>query len=129
MLQDLGKISRPDRILRKRGRLDAEERALMMTRPVVAADVLQRFKPLNDLAPIVRAHHEWFNGEGYPDGLKAEAIPIETRIISVINAFFNVTFDLPTKTEQTVTEGLEELTRFAGINLDPRGTEGLVGVG
>src|SRR5207245_2639233 len=85
-----GKINLPDSILRKRGRLDAEERALMMTHPVVAADVLQRFKPLTDLAPIVRAHHEWFNGEGYPDGLKAEAIPIETRIISVVNAFFSV---------------------------------------
>jgi len=126
LLQDLGKINLPDSILRKRGRLDAEERALMMTHPVVAADVLQRFKPLTDLAPIVRAHHEWFNGEGYPDGLKAEAIPIETRIISVVNAFFNVTFDLPTKTEQTVAEGLVELTRFAGINLDPNITEALV---
>src|SRR6266566_577545 len=126
LLQDFGKINLPDSILRKRGRLDAEERALMMTHPVVAADVLQRFKPLTDLAPIVRAHHEWFNGEGYPDGLKAEAIPIETRIISVVNAFFNVTFDLPLKTEQTVAEGLEELTRFAGINLDPKITEALV---
>ncbi len=126
LLQDLGKINLPDSILRKRGRLDAEERALMMTHPVVAADVLQRFKPLTDLAPIVRAHHEWFNGEGYPDGLKADAIPIETRIISVVNAFFNVTFDLPTKTEQTVAEGLEELTRFAGINLDPKMTDALV---
>jgi diguanylate cyclase (GGDEF)-like protein len=126
LLQDLGKINLPDSLLRKRGRLDAEERALMMTHPGVAADVLQRFKPLGDLAPIVRAHHEWFNGEGYPDGLKAEAIPIETRIISVVNAFFNVTFDLPAKTEQTVAEGLEELTRFAGINLDPKLTEALV---
>jgi diguanylate cyclase (GGDEF)-like protein len=126
LLQDLGKINLPDSILKKRGRLDAEERALMMTHPVVAADVLRRFKPLTDLAPVVRAHHEWFNGEGYPDGLKAEAIPIETRIISVVNAFFNVTFDLPTKTEQTVAEGLAELTRFAGINLDPSVTEAFV---
>jgi diguanylate cyclase (GGDEF)-like protein len=126
LLQDLGKINLPDSILRKRGRLDAEERALMMTHPVVAADVLLRFKPLADLAPLVRAHHEWFNGEGYPDGLKGEVIPIETRIISVVNAFFNVTFDLPTKTEATVREGLEEMTRFAGINLDPQVTEALV---
>src|ERR1700681_1279905 len=126
LLQDLGKINLPDTILRKRGRLDAEERALMMTHPVVAADVLRRFKPLADLALLVRAHHEWFNGEGYPDGLKGEAIPIETRIISIVNAFFNVTFDLPTKTEQTVAEGLEELTRFGGINLDPNVTEAFV---
>jgi diguanylate cyclase (GGDEF)-like protein len=126
LLQDLGKLNLPDSILKKRGRLDAEERALMMTHPVVAADLLRRFKPLDDLAPLVRSHHEWFNGEGYPDGLKGDAIPIETRIVSVVNAFFNVTFDLPVKTEQTVAEGLQELTRFAGINLDPVLTDAFV---
>src|SRR5690349_24200444 len=75
LLQDLGKLSLPDSTLGKRGRLDAEERALMMTHPAVAADLLARFSPLADLAPLVRSHHEWFNGEGYPDGLKGEAIP------------------------------------------------------
>jgi diguanylate cyclase (GGDEF)-like protein len=123
LVQDLGKLSLPDSIVKKRGRLDPEERALMMTHPGVAADLLGRFAPLADLAPLVRAHHEWFNGEGYPDGLKGEAISAETRIISIVNAFFNVTFDLPIKTETTVDEGLQELTRFAGINLDPALTE------
>ena len=126
LLQDLGKINLPDTLLKKRGRLDAEERALMITHPVIAADVLRRFKPLSDLAPLVRAHHEWFNGEGYPDGLRGGAIPIETRIISVVNAFFNVTFELPIKTERTVAEGLEELVRNAGITLDPEVTQALV---
>ena len=123
LLQDLGKLNLPDSILKNRGRLDSEERALMMTHPVVAADLLRRFKPLADLAPLVRSHHEWFNGDGYPDGLKGEVIPIETRIVSVVNAFFNVTFDLPVKTETTIAEGLQELTRFAGINLDPELTD------
>jgi len=123
LLQDLGKLSLPDSILKKRGRLDPEERALMMTHPGVAADLLARFAPLADLAPLVRAHHEWFNGEGYPDGLQGEAIAAETRVISIVNAFFNVTFDLPFKTETTVDEGLQELTRFAGIILDPGLTE------
>ena len=126
LLQDLGKLSLPDSTLGKRGRLDSEERALMMTHPVVAADLLTRFAPLADLAPLVRSHHEWFNGEGYPDGLKGEAIPFETRIVSVVNAFFNVTFDLPVKTESTVSEGLDELTRFSGINLDPALTDAFV---
>lgn len=119
LLQDLGKLHLPDSILKKHGRLDSEERAVMMTHPVVAADLLRRFKPLAPLAPMVRSHHEWFNGEGYPDGLRGEQIPLETRIISVTNAFFNVTFDLRVKTESTVEEGLQELTRFAGVNLDP----------
>ena len=123
LLQDLGKLTLPDSILKNRGRLDPEERALVMTHPVVAADLLQRFRPLADMAPLVRSHHEWFNGEGYPDGLKGEAIPIETRIVSVVNAFFNVTFDLSVKTETTIADGLQELTRFAGINLDPALTD------
>jgi diguanylate cyclase (GGDEF)-like protein len=119
LLQDLGKLSLPDSILKKRGRLDAEERALLMTHPVVAADLLQRFKPLADLAPLVRSHHEWFNGEGYPDGIRGESIPLETRVIAVVNGFFNVTFELPHKSERTVDEGLEELAHFGGIGLDP----------
>jgi diguanylate cyclase (GGDEF)-like protein len=126
LLQDLGKLNLPDAILRKRGRLDAEDRALMMTHPVVAADLLSRFKPLADLAPLIRAHHESFNGEGYPDGLKGEAIPIEIRIVSVVNAFFQVTFELPTKSDQTLADGLLELTRSAGINLDPGLTDAFV---
>jgi GAF domain-containing protein len=126
LVQDLGKLSLPDSIITKRGRLDAEERALFMTHTVVAADVLAKFSALADLAPIVRSHHEWFNGEGYPDGLRGEAIPLETRLISVVNAFFNVTFDLPQKSEQTLDEGLEEMTRFAGINLDPALTTSFV---
>jgi diguanylate cyclase (GGDEF)-like protein len=126
LLQDLGKLNLPDSILKNPARLDAEERALMMTHPIVAADLLGRFKPLADLAPLVRSHHEWFNGEGYPDGLKAEAIPTETRIVSVVNAFFNVTFDLRVKTERTIAEGLQEMTRFSGINLDPALTDAFV---
>src|SRR5438309_6535676 len=126
LLQDLGKLSLPDSLLSKRGRLDAEERALMMTHPVVAADLVGRFTPLADLAPLVRSHHEWFNGEGYPNGLKGEAIPLETRIIPIVNAFFTVTFDVPVKSATTVAEGLEELARFKGINLDPELTDAFI---
>jgi len=118
LLQDLGKLNVPESILQQRGRLSAEERALIMTHPVVAADLLGRFKPLADLAPLVRSHHEWFNGEGYPDGLEGDAIPLETRVISVVTAFFNVTFDLSVKSATTVAEGLEELARSRGILCD-----------
>ena len=126
LLQDLGKLNVPESILKQRGRLSPEERALMMTHPVVAADLLGRFKPLSELAPLVRSHHEWFNGEGYPDGLEGEAIPLETRVISVVTAFVNVTFDVPVKSATTVAEGLEELARFKGINLDPDLTDAFI---
>jgi diguanylate cyclase (GGDEF)-like protein len=126
LLQDLGKLNLPDAILRKRGGLDAEERALMMTHPVVAADLLSRFKPLVLLAPLIRAHHEAFNGEGYPDGLKGEAIPLEIRLVSVVNAFFRATFELPARGEKTLADGLLELTRASGLSLDPGLTDAFV---
>jgi diguanylate cyclase (GGDEF)-like protein len=126
LLQDLGKLNVPESILKQRGRLSAEERALIMTHPVVAADLLGRFKPLAELAPLVRSHHEWFNGDGYPDGLEGEAIPLETRVISVVTAFFNVTFDVPVKSATTVADGLEELARSRGINLDPSVTDAFI---
>ena len=118
-LQDLGKLGLPEGILKKQRRLNSEERAVMMTHPVLAADLLKRFKPLAELAPLVRAHHEWFDGDGYPDGLKGEAIPRETRVVSVVNAFFNVTFDLPSRSVELLNEALEEVRRFRGIGLDP----------
>jgi diguanylate cyclase (GGDEF)-like protein len=126
LLQDLGKLNVPESILKQRGRLSAEERALIMTHPVVAADLLGRFKPLAELAPLVRSHHELFNGEGYPDGLEGEAIPLETRVISVVTAFFNVTFDRPGGPATTLAEGLDELARLKGFKLDPGLTDAFI---
>jgi diguanylate cyclase (GGDEF)-like protein len=119
LLQDLGKIGIPDGILKKYRRLTDEERAVMMAHPVVAAGILEQFRPLADLAPLVRGHHEWFNGEGYPDGLKGDAIPLETRIIAVINAFFRVTLDMPFRSPELMAGAIEEIKHFRGIGLDP----------
>jgi diguanylate cyclase (GGDEF)-like protein len=126
LLQDLGKLNVPESILKQRGRPSAEDRALIMTHPVVAADLLGRFKPLAELAPLVRSHHEMFNGEGYPDGLEGEAIPLETRVISVVTAFFNLTFDRPGGPATTLAEGLDELARLKGLNLDPGLTDAFI---
>ena len=126
LLQDLGKLGLPDSILSKQKRLDPEERAIVMTHPVVGAGLLSRSEALADLAPLVRAHHEWFNGDGYPDGLKGDAIPEEIRIAGVINAFFNVTIDLPATTTATIEDGLSELPEFAGVGLDPKITSAFI---
>ncbi len=119
LLQDLGKLGIPDAILRKRSRLAPEERAVMMSHPIRSAEILERFPPLAHLAPLVRAHHEWVNGEGYPDGLEGDAIPLETRVVALVNAFFSITFDLPGFAIDELPAALEELERFAGIGLDP----------
>ena len=126
LLQDLGKLGLPDAILNKQSRLNPEERAIMMTHPVTGAELLGRFEALADLAPLIRAHHEWFNGDGYPDGLRGEEIPIEMRIVAVVNAFFNVTLDMPVSTLATLADGIGELREFAGVGLDPTVTEAFI---
>lgn len=126
LLQDLGKLGLPDSILNKPRRLDPEERAIMMTHTVVGADLLSRFDSLAELAPLVRSHHEWFNGEGYPDGLRGDAIPLEIRVVAVINAFLNVTVDRPPATSATIEDGLRELEDFAGTGIDPTITSAFV---
>jgi putative two-component system response regulator len=86
-LHDLGKIAVPDRILLKSGALDAEERAVIQTHPVVGADLVRAMRTLDDVRPIIRHHHERFDGSGYPDGLKGEGIPLGARIMAVVDVY------------------------------------------
>jgi diguanylate cyclase (GGDEF)-like protein len=119
LLQDLGKLGIPDLILHKQGQLDSEERAVLMTHPVVGEQFLGRFKPLRDVGPIIRAHHEWYNGEGYPDGLKGDAIPLETRLLSVINAFATRIDDATSRPPTLIADALRDLQPLRGVSLDP----------
>lgn len=86
-LHDLGKIAVPDQILLKPGRLDAEERTSIQTHPVIGADLVQGLRTLDGVRPIIRHHHERLDGSGYPDGLKGEAIPLEARIMAVVDVY------------------------------------------
>ena len=86
-LHDLGKIAVPDRVLLKPGRLDPQERQLIQAHPVVGADLVRGLPALDFVRPIIRHHHERWNGSGYPDGLKGEAIPLGARIISVVDVY------------------------------------------
>jgi putative two-component system response regulator len=86
-LHDLGKIAVPDHILLKNGPLDAAERAVIEIHPVVGADLVNGMRTLDSVRPIIRHHHERFNGSGYPDGLKGEEIPFGARIMSVVDVY------------------------------------------
>jgi putative two-component system response regulator len=86
-LHDLGKIAVPDRILLKNGPLDAAERAVIQTHPVVGADLVRAMRTLDDVRPIIRHHHERLDGSGYPDGLKGEGIPLGARIMAVVDVY------------------------------------------
>lgn len=86
-LHDLGKIAVPDAVLLKPGRLDQDERKVIETHPVVGADLVQALRTLDGVRPIIRHHHERWNGSGYPDGLPGETIPLGARIMAVVDVY------------------------------------------
>ena len=85
LLHDIGKLAVPEHIISKPGRLTPEEFEKMKIHPVVGAEILERVRFPYPVVPIVRAHHEKWDGSGYPDGLKGEEIPIGARILSAVD--------------------------------------------
>jgi diguanylate cyclase (GGDEF)-like protein/putative nucleotidyltransferase with HDIG domain len=118
LLHDVGKIGVSDGILRKPGRLDAEE-AVEMSNHVRIGHAIVASAELEEEARWVRHHHEHFDGSGYPDGLSGEEIPPESRIILVADAFEAMTADRPYRRARPVDEALEELDRLSGTQFDP----------
>lgn len=86
-LHDLGKVAVPDRILLKPGSLDLDERTTIRIHPVVGAEMVESMRTLAGVRPIIRHHHERYNGSGYPDGLRDEAIPLGARIMAVVDVY------------------------------------------
>ena len=106
-------------MLQKPGRLTAEEWALVHAHPGVGADVVSRVPALRVLAPLIRAHHERWDGRGYPDGLAGEAIPLGARIVGVANAYAAMTSERPYRARTEAAWALGELQRAAGTRFDP----------
>jgi diguanylate cyclase (GGDEF)-like protein len=119
ILHDVGKIAVPEEILRKPEPLTAAERALVERHPDAGADMIQRIDGLAAIAPWVRHSHEHVDGSGYPDGLRAEEIPLESRILLVADAFDAMTSERSYSPAMTVDEALAELRRCAGRQFDP----------
>jgi putative two-component system response regulator len=86
-LHDLGKIAVSDEVLLKPGRLTPEERRLIETHPAAGADLVRGMQSLESVRPIIRHHHERWDGSGYPDGLAGEAIPVAARIMAVVDVY------------------------------------------
>jgi putative nucleotidyltransferase with HDIG domain len=120
LLHDVGKIGVPDNVLLKQERLNKEERMIMNAHPVLGAQIIA---PVNKLAaelPIIRHHHEWYNGSGYPDRLIGDEIPKLARILHVADAFEAMTAARPYRmTPLTTEQALGELRKFAGVQFDP----------
>jgi len=124
LLHDVGKIGVKDAVLLKADRLTREERAEMNAHPVMGANIIAQVTKLAPVVPLIRHHHEWFNGSGYPDRLVGMEIPELARILAVGDAFEAMTAQRPYRmTPLTAAEALAELRRYAGIQFDPQMVE------
>jgi HD-GYP domain-containing protein (c-di-GMP phosphodiesterase class II) len=120
LLHDVGKIGVPDAVLLKSDRLTRDERMLMNAHPVLGAQIISPVTKLAPELPIIRHHHEWYNGSGYPDRLIGDEIPKLARILHVADAFEAMTAQRPYRmTPLTPEQALGELRKFAGIQFDP----------
>jgi putative nucleotidyltransferase with HDIG domain len=123
LFHDVGKLKTPDYVLLKEGPLNPLELHEISDHPEQGAAILSRAKSLHKYIPAVRHHHEWYNGEGYPDGLRGNDIPLHAAIIAVADAFDAMTSSRPYKKPLTCEEALGELNRYSGKQFAPRVVE------
>jgi diguanylate cyclase (GGDEF)-like protein len=127
-VHDVGKIAVPDGVLLKPGPLNDEEWKLIRQHVEFSVTILRGIAHLADIVPAVAAHHEWFDGQGYPRGLKGRRIPITARVLSVADAYSAMTNDRPYRLAMSREEAIEELRRGAGAQFDPQVVEAFVQV-
>lgn len=118
-LHDVGKIAVPDKILKKPGPLTKEERAIIQLHPAKGVDMLAPLGFLECGFPLIKHHHERFDGSGYPQGLKRMEIPVIARIFSCADAFDAMTSDRPYRPRLTFKQAIKELKKSAGSQFDP----------
>jgi putative nucleotidyltransferase with HDIG domain len=119
LLHDLGKLGVPPSVLNKPGPLTSGEWQVIRRHPEWGARLLKAWPQFDDVAAIVRAHHERWDGTGYPYGLRAEAIPLGARIVSLVDAFIAMTEPRSYTRLRTPAEALIELEHNAGTQFDP----------
>ena len=120
LLHDIGKLAVPEHILSKPGRLTPEEFEKMEIHPIVGSEILNRVQFPYPVVPIVRSHHEKWDGTGYPDGLQGEQIPIGARILSVVDCFDALTSERPYRRAISPQDAIKHLRSESGRSFDPR---------
>ena len=123
LLHDVGKIAVPDAILRKPGPLTPEEWDVMHRHPYYSRQIVAPVEPLRRLTPWIYHHHERWDGTGYPDGLKGEAIPLAARIIAVADVWDALRSDRPYRKAWPEEKAWEHIREQAGKHFDPQVVE------
>jgi HD-GYP domain-containing protein (c-di-GMP phosphodiesterase class II) len=127
-LHDIGKIGVRDSVLRKKGRLSAEEYRHMQSHTVKGAAILGAIPELAPILPVIRNHHERWDGRGYPDRLAGEHIPLASRIVAVADSFDAMTSNRPYRAGLSLHEAFDQLQRGAGTQFDPRCSQAFLGL-
>ncbi len=125
MIHDIGNIGIPDAILSKPDRLTPHERRIIEQHPLIAVRILDKMSFLEQEVAIVRAHHEKWNGQGYPDGLSNTSIPIGARILAVADTFDALISDRSYHNSRSIAEAIEILTDSSGYDFDPEAVKAL----
>jgi HD-GYP domain-containing protein (c-di-GMP phosphodiesterase class II) len=123
MLHDAGQISVPEKVLMKRGELTGREYDIVKAHPLKGATILQKFKPLKLIVPIILYHHENYDGSGYPKGLKGEEIPLSARVLGVVAAFEAMITEKPYRKALSINSAVKEVKKNAGTQFDPKVVE------
>jgi HD-GYP domain-containing protein (c-di-GMP phosphodiesterase class II) len=122
-LHDVGKIGISDEILKKAYDLNSEEIRIMRRHPIIGEGIVKPIRSLSRLCSIIRHHHEWIDGTGYPDGLKGDQIPLEAKILTVTDAFDAMTTDRPYHKGLSIEEAKKELIKYIDIRYDRKVVE------
>ena len=123
LLHDIGKLAVPEHIINKPGKLTPEEFEKMKIHPIVGSEILERVAFPYPVAPIVRSHHERWDGTGYPDGLKHEEIPIGARILAAVDCLDALASDRQYRNALSLDHAMEKVAAMSGTSFDPRVVE------
>lgn len=127
LLHDLGKVAIPGNILNKKGKLTTSEYTIVKKHPGLSAEIVSHIASLKEISPIILAHHERYDGNGYPQGLKGAQIPILSRIIAVADAFDSMTSERSYRQRFSKEKAFEELRRYSRSQFDPKIVEAFLG--
>ena len=119
-LHDVGKVAIPEGILIRQGKLSENEWKLIKKHPEIGYNIVKSTPHLSHVANAILCHHEWWDGSGYPQGLKGEEIPITSRILAIVDAYDVIIEGRPYKKSLSKKEAIEELKRYSGTQFDPR---------